>query len=95
MNEEFWEYVKVNLSAKEYEELPRLIGCAPKRLAWLKSGSTEFALEEIQKLAQLLKRNPLDLIMEYLLGEGNISFKELRQLAAAQGYEIKLLAHAA
>lgn len=95
MDNSFWDYLKTKLTVTEFENLANLVGCPARRLAWIKNGSSDFSLDEIHKLGKLLNRNSLDLIMEYSLGEGNISFKELRQLAASQGYEIKLLAHAA
>ena len=94
-NEIFWNYVKDNLSAREYEELPELIGCAPKRLAWIKSGNTDFDLGEIRRIAKLLHRNPRDLIMEYGIGQSNITIKEMNQLAAMDGMEVGLIAHVA
>lgn len=95
MNEIFWDYVKDNLTANEYENLAEHISCASKRLGWLKSGSTDFHLDAIHKLAKLLKVNPNDLIMDYGLGYKNITLDEMDSLLAMEGEKLGRIAHVA
>lgn len=95
MENNFWHYLKTNLTAHEYENLAEAIGCGPKRLTRMENGTTDFLLEEIIELAKLLNRHPTDLIMEYGIGKKNISLEDMDALLAGEGMELGIIAHAA
>lgn len=95
MENNFWHYLKTNLTAHEYENLADTIGCGPKRLTRMENGTTDFLLEEIIELAKLLNRHPTDLIMEYGIGKKNISLEDMDALLAGEGMELGIIAHAA
>lgn len=90
MNNDFWHFLKNTLTANQYEHLAGHIGCGPKRLTRIEKGSTDFVLEEVVALAQLLELFPTDLIMQHHVGEHKITLAQARQLAAKEGKELRI-----
>ena len=94
-NVKFAQYLKDELSAAQFEVLHETIGITVYRFNKLINGKTDWYLDEIGKVAKELQRDPLELIMEFGVGRQLITMEELDQLAAGQGLEIALVAHAA
>lgn len=93
MNKKFWDFLKDNLTANEYENLAELIGCGQKRLTRIENGSEDFILAELKGLSNLLHIPVLDLINDHKVGRSKLYVSEMDQLAAAEGLEVGLLAH--
>lgn len=94
-NERFWEFLKDNLTANEYENLAQLIGCGQKRLTRIENGSEDFLPEELNKLSLLLNVPVLELITDYKIGRSKIYLSEMDALAAAEGLEVGTFARVA
>lgn len=90
MNNDFWHFLKNTLTAHQYEQLAGHIGCGPKRLTRIEKGSTDFILEEVVALAQLLELLPTELIMQHHVGEQKITLAQARLLAAKEGKELRI-----
>ena len=82
MSAEFWNYLKQNLSAAHWEQLPQLLGCTPHRLNKIKEGKKDFTTQEIEVLADLTEQNPVELAHRFKLGYKSLTIDEMSQFAA-------------
>lgn len=91
----FGDHLKGELSHKVYNSLPDVIGATTYRFNQLLSGKVDWTLEEIEKVAPLLDKDPLDLIKEWGLGDQNISLYDYKAILHERGFELHESVHAA
>ena len=81
----FTEHLRNELSFKAFQSLPTSLGITLYRLNKLLKGKEDWRLGEIKHIAQLLDKDPLELIEEWQLGYQHITLLEMNILLAARG----------
>ena len=79
---DFWQYIKDNVSATEWDNLTIILSCSPKRLTRLKSGKSDFSIAEVETLAKLVSRDPVDFAHQWRLGYKTSTVQEMQDLPA-------------
>jgi hypothetical protein len=96
--EAFWTMVKQELTAEQYELIPRTTEIPLRRLAFMADpdrGVGTMSAREIEVFANLLKKDVGELIMDYGCGSNKLTIDDANQIAHPRGYSIGLVAHVA
>lgn len=90
--EAFWNWVKKQLSVKQFEELQQELGATtPYKWTSLQTGSRDFKPEQLDTLSKILKISKSDLIQKYGLGMENLTGKQLMAIAQNDGRKLVFL----
>jgi hypothetical protein len=92
---QFNTHLKTVLTAAEYEALPEKVGVTATKMRRLLTGTDDFMMDEIQKLATVLNVSPIFLVTEFGLGAKYITLDEASEMAQMEGLTLEFSPHPA
>lgn len=84
-NQALIDYMADNLSKRDYDSVPDLIGATGKRWTRLLNGASGFELNDIMKIAALLNRPAWELIMEFGVCKDRITIDTMDYILESTG----------
>lgn len=76
----FKRYLQNELSHKEFSELHKTVGLSPKKTTMILDRPSQMEVGVLRKIAKMVSRNPVDLIMEYDCGKNTITLNQAEEL---------------
>lgn len=83
------------LSGRQYNNLAEILGISPKRLGFIKSNPFKWRMEEIRKLAEILVRDPIEIMLDWGLGKEELPIVYLEKAAKEAGLYLNAEIHVA
>ncbi len=80
-----WQHIESTVSMAVGRNLHHELGIKKDKLTRLQNGTSDWTIDEIERLGQLLQRDPIELIMQYRIGMSQISVEELDDLLKSRG----------
>ena len=88
-------FLKQELSYGEFQDLYKTLGENKLKTTRLLTGVDEWDIKNIQKVAELLEEDPIDLILEHGLGRKIITLQQLDRMISPRGLKVGVIANVA
>ncbi|MEM9929467.1 MAG: hypothetical protein AAF840_06595 [Bacteroidota bacterium] len=89
MSNEFWKYLRTQLTAEQWDDLAHLLNCSAHHLTKLRKGNKDFSFAEVETLAAILGEDPVQLSLEYGLCRDSQSLNEWEAFAHRHDQEFQ------